>query len=79
MLPDKIDIIVEDTAEIDKVVRIYSINSIVYFFLYNSTVLIISNEIEKIRSVSKMAVFKRRWPDESMHTYSLVNCSFFLT
>ena len=79
MLPDKVDIIVEDTAEIDKVVRIYSINSIVYFFLYNSTVLIISNEIEKIRSVSKMAVFKRRWPGESMHTYSLVNCSFFLT
>ena len=79
MLPDKVDIIVEDTAEIDKVVRIYSINSIVYFFLYNSTVLIISNEIEKIRSVSKMAVFKSRWSGESMHTYSLVNCSFFLT
>ena len=67
MLPDKVDIIVEYTAEIDKVVRIYSINSIIYFFLINNTELV-SNEIEKIRSVLKIAVFKRRWSDDSMHT-----------
>ena len=65
MLPYKVDIIVENTAEIDKVVRIYSINSVIYFFLYNSAVLL-NIEIENIRNVLTSAVFKLKWSDENI-------------